>query len=91
MQVSTSWHSSSQMGFEPSTTQLAPSAARCAHVAASRKIWLDPHGGVAPADVDRLGYSNVYEARLDTAGTVYSACQVGAHCTSGQKIAVAVA
>ena len=39
----------------------------------------------------RLGYSNVYEAQLDTAGTIYFACQVGAHCTSGQKIAVAVA
>ena len=49
------------------------------------------YGGVAPADVDRLGYSNVYEAQLDTAGTIYFACQVGAHCTSGQKIAVAVA
>ena len=42
------------------------------------------------ADVGRLGYANVYEAQLDTAGTVYFACQVGAHCTSGQKIAVAV-
>ena len=49
------------------------------------------YGGVAPADVDRLGYSNVYETRLDTAGTIYFACQVGAHCASAQKIAVAVA
>ena len=48
------------------------------------------YGGVAAADVGRLGYANVYEAHLHTAGTVYFACQVGAHCTSGQKIAVAV-
>ena len=32
------------------------------------------YGGVAAADVGRLGYANVYEAQLDTAGTVYFAC-----------------
>ena len=48
------------------------------------------YGGVAAADVARLGYANVYEAHLDAAGTVYFACQVGDHCAKGQKIAVAV-
>lgn len=56
----------------------------------ARELASTTHGGVAPADVDRLGYANVYEASMNTASTTYFACQVSDHCQKGQKIAVAV-
>lgn len=56
----------------------------------ARELASTTHGGVAAADVDRLGYANVYEAAMDTAGTAYFACQVSDHCQKGQKIAVTV-
>ena len=57
---------------------------------AAFELFSATHGGVAEADVARLGYANVYEAQLDTAGTMYFACEVGDHCAKGQKIAVSV-
>ena len=81
------WSSFSGGFWAESCTHIdGPSGGLHAHTPSSGTSY----GGVAAADVGRLGYANVYEAQLDTAGTVYFACQVGAHCTSGQKIAVAV-
>ena len=48
------------------------------------------YGGVAAADVERLGYANVFEARSVEAGTMYFACQVSDHCRKGQKVVVTV-
>ena len=60
---------------------------------AAQELAATDHGGVAPADADRLGYANEYHFRARYEyGThqYYFACQVSDHCVKGQKIAVTV-
>ena len=58
---------------------------------AARELASTSHGGVASADVDRLGYANVYAHAAGRADTVlYFACQISDHCDKGQKISVRV-
>merc|ERR1719460_1900049 len=55
----------------------------------------DFSGGVELGSTTRGGGSestpNLYEAVVSAAGTYYLACQVGSHCSQGQKITVTVA
>ena len=62
----------------------------CDFSSGARELASATQGGVAAADVDRLGYANVFEILASTTDTLYFACQVSDHCQKGQKIAVVV-